>query len=89
MANQHESKYYLVAGDMLPEIYIKVAKAKELIESGEVQTVSEAAAAVGTTRRFMALPVVQPSCFLQKDRGFPIRPCKSLDGLHKGAYNTI
>ena len=50
MPDMHESKYCLVAGDMLPEIYIKVAKAKELIETGEAQTVSEAASAVGISR---------------------------------------
>lgn len=50
MPDLHESKYFLVAGDMLPEIYIKVAKAKELIETGEAQTVSEAASAVGISR---------------------------------------
>lgn len=50
MPDMHESKYFLVAGDMLPEIYIKVAKAKELIETGEAQTVSEAASAVGISR---------------------------------------
>lgn len=50
MPDMHESKYFLVAGDMLPEIYIKVAKAKELLETGEAQTVSEAAAAVGISR---------------------------------------
>ena len=35
---------------MLPEIYIKVAKAKELIETGEASTVAEAASAVGISR---------------------------------------
>ncbi len=50
MPDMNESKYFLVAGDMLPEIYIKVAKAKELIETGEAQTVSEAASAVGISR---------------------------------------
>ena len=35
---------------MLPEIYIKVAKAKELIETGEASTVAEAASSVGISR---------------------------------------
>ena len=50
MTAGHEPKYFLVEADMLPEIYLKVAKAKELIETGEAQTVAEAANVVGISR---------------------------------------
>lgn len=50
MAAEHEHKFFLIEADMLPEIYIKVAKAKELIETGEASTVAEAASAVGISR---------------------------------------
>ena len=50
MAAEHEHKFFLIEADMLPEIYIKVAKAKELIETGEASTVAEAASSVGISR---------------------------------------
>lgn len=45
-----EPKYFLVEADMLPEIFIKVAKAKELLETGEASTVAEAASIVDISR---------------------------------------
>ncbi len=50
MPDGREPRYFLVDAEMLPEIFIKVAKAKELVETGEAQTVAEAAAAVGISR---------------------------------------
>jgi chorismate mutase len=50
MAVGPEPKYFLVEADMLPEIFIKVAKAKALLETGEAQTVAEAAGTVGISR---------------------------------------
>jgi chorismate mutase len=35
-------KYYIVAADALPEIFIKVAEAKRMMQTGEVDTVGEA-----------------------------------------------
>jgi chorismate mutase len=43
-------KYYLVEADMLPEVFIKVMKAKELLETGEVSTVAKAVEKVGISR---------------------------------------
>ena len=43
-------KYYIVAADALPEIFVKVAEAKRLLRIGEARTVSEASAAVGISR---------------------------------------
>lgn len=43
-------KYYLVEAAALPEIYLKVAEAKRLLESGEVSTVNDAAKRMGISR---------------------------------------
>lgn len=50
MSSANEPKFYLVEADMLPEIFVKVAKAKELLETGETATVAEAANFVGISR---------------------------------------
>lgn len=44
------AKYYLVDGSALPEVFIRVTEARELLDTGEVQTVAEAAAKVGISR---------------------------------------
>ena len=46
----NRSKYYLVEGDMLPEIFLKVEDAKELLQTGAAETVAEAVAQVGISR---------------------------------------
>ena len=46
----NRSKYYLVEGDMLPEIFLKVEDAKELLQTGVADTVAEAVAQVGISR---------------------------------------
>ncbi len=43
-------KYYIVAADALPEIFVKVAEAKRLLQSGEVDTVGAATAKVDLSR---------------------------------------
>ena len=50
MGKDGHSRYYLVEGDALPEVFIRVTEAKELLDTGEVQTVAEAAARVGISR---------------------------------------
>ena len=37
-----EIKYYIVAADALPEVFIKVAEAKRMMQTGEVDTVGAA-----------------------------------------------
>ena len=44
------TKYYIVAADALPEIFIKVAEAKRMMQTGEVGTVGAAARQVGISR---------------------------------------
>ncbi len=43
-------KYYIVEAKALPEIFIKVAQAKLLLETGAVRTVNEAARQVNISR---------------------------------------
>ena len=50
MAEQKKPRYYLVDGDALPEVFIRVTEARELLDTGEVQTVADAAARVGISR---------------------------------------
>ena len=50
MLKNNQPKYYLVEAEMLPEIFIKVVQAKELLQTGEASTVSEAASALGISR---------------------------------------
>ena len=42
MTDKTEPKVYLVQADVLPEIFLKVVYARELLNTGEVKTVSEA-----------------------------------------------
>ena len=46
----NESKYYIVAAEALPEIFIKVAEAKRMLQVGEATTVGEAARLTGISR---------------------------------------
>lgn len=43
-------KYYIVAAEALPEIFVKVAEAKRMMQTGEVETVGEATRKVGISR---------------------------------------
>ena len=45
-----KTKYYIVAAEALPEIFIKVAEAKRMMQAGEVSTVGAATRAVGISR---------------------------------------
>ena len=45
-----KTKYYIVAAEALPEIFIKVAEAKRIMQSGEAGTVGAATRAVGISR---------------------------------------
>ena len=43
-------KYYLVAADALPEIFIRVAEAKRMMQTGEADTVGAATKMAGISR---------------------------------------
>ena len=45
-----KTKFYIVAADALPDIFIKVAEAKGMMQSGEAGTVGEATRRVGISR---------------------------------------
>lgn len=45
-----KSKYFVVDAAALPEVFIKVAEAKRLLETGEASTVNQAVQAVGISR---------------------------------------
>ncbi len=44
------AKLYIVEASMLPEIFIEVSRAKEMLETGEAATVAEAVSKVGISR---------------------------------------
>ena len=43
-------KYYIVAAEALPEIFLKVAEAKRMMQTGEAATVGEATRMAGISR---------------------------------------
>ena len=43
-------KYYIVAADALPEIFVKVAEAKRMMQTGEADTVGAATKLAGISR---------------------------------------
>lgn len=43
-------KYYIVEASALPEVFLKVAEAKRLLQTGEVSTVNDATRATGISR---------------------------------------
>ncbi len=45
-----QKKYYIVSADALPEIFVKVAEAKRMLQVGEAATVGEAARLAGISR---------------------------------------
>lgn len=45
-----EVKYYIVAADALPEIFVKVAEAKRMMQTGEAATVGAATRMAGISR---------------------------------------
>ena len=47
---EQQAKFYIVDSSLLPEVFLKVAEAKWLLETGEATTVNEAARATGISR---------------------------------------
>ena len=43
-------KYFIVSADALPEVFVKVAEAKRMLQVGEAGTEGQAAAMVGISR---------------------------------------
>ena len=45
-----KKKYFIVSAEALPEVFVKVAEAKRMLQVGEASTVGQAAAMVGISR---------------------------------------
>ena len=45
-----KTKFYIVSADALPEIFVKVAEAKRMMQAGEADTVGEATRLAGISR---------------------------------------
>ena len=45
-----KTNFYIVAAEALPEIFIKVAQAKQMLQTGEARTVGAATREVGISR---------------------------------------
>ena len=45
-----KKKYFIVSADALPEVFVKVAEAKRMLQVGEAQTVGEAARLMNISR---------------------------------------
>lgn len=65
-----KTKYYLVAAEVLPDIFLKVAEANRLLRAGEVSTAGEAARTVGISRSayYKYRDAVQPFTDLKTER---------------------
>lgn len=47
---QTSPKYYIIESSALPEVFVRVAEAKRLLETGEAETVGQATRATGISR---------------------------------------
>lgn len=47
---QTSPKYYIIESSALPEVFLRVAEAKRLLETGEAETVGQATRATGISR---------------------------------------
>ena len=65
-----KTKYYLVAAEALPEIFIKVAEAKRMLQTGEADTVGGATRLAGISRSafYKYKDAVQPFNNMQAGR---------------------
>ena len=52
-----KNKYFIVSADALPEVFVKVAEAKRMLQVGEASTVGQAAAMVGSSRSAFSLTI--------------------------------
>ena len=55
--NKLERRFYLVDAQVLPEVFLKVVRAKELLASGEARSISAATRAVELSRQRMVVGV--------------------------------
>ena len=53
-----ERRFYLVDAQVLPEVFLKVVRAKELLASGEARSISAATRAVDLSRSAFYLSLI-------------------------------
>ena len=100
MADQ--PKYYIVEASALPEVFLKVAEAKRLLQTGEATTVNEATRSTGISRsafykyRDSVLPFqnmmtgrILTFQFLLHDRKGLLSEVLSIFAEHKANIQTI
>lgn len=95
-------KYYIVEASALPEVFLKVAEAKRLLQAGEVSTVNDATRLTGISRsafykyRDTVLPFQNMMTgriitfqFLLQDRKGLLSTLLSVFAEHKANIHTI
>ena len=87
-----EIKYYIVAANALPEIFVKVAEAKRMMQTGEADTVGAATKQVGISRSafYKYRDAVHP--LYENTRGKTVTISMNLDhtrGLLSSVLNSI
>lgn len=67
---ENAMKYYIVAAEALPEVFLRVAEAKQLLSTGEAATVGEATQMVGISRSafYKYKDTIQPLSDTRMDR---------------------
>ena len=75
-----EIKYYIVAADALPEIFIKVAEAKRMMQTGEADTVGAATRLAGISRSafYKYKDSVQPFNAMKAEQSIPTNGCAAV-----------
>ena len=100
MANTH--KYYIVEASALPEVFLKVAEAKHLLQTGKASTVNDATRLTGISRsafykyrdsvrpfqNMMTGRIVTFQFFLQDQKGL-LSSLLSIFAEHKVNIQTI
>ena len=66
-------KFLLVDSDVLPDVFLKVVKAKELLAAGQAKNLSAAAKEVNISRSAL---------YKYKDQVFDVSETKSVVGVH-------
>ena len=61
-------KYYIIEASALPDVFLKVAEAKRLLDTGEVATVNEATRRTGISRSafYKYRDAILPFCWPMK-----------------------
>ncbi|MBR5520604.1 MAG: ACT domain-containing protein [Oscillospiraceae bacterium] len=73
-------KFLLVDSDVLPDVFMKVVKAKELLASGSVKNLSAAAKEVDISRSAL---------YKYKDKVFDVSETKSVVAVHVVLIDTL